>query len=187
MLNPIIAWTNTDLIKLGDPAHPEVPSTVILSDGTGNAVLADTDSAIVSLAITNNFTNGTAITDAALACFDMKNCTLTVKDTNGGMDEQLVQQKWLRVKATSLGESAFTQIGAHLDGSTWVEDAKSIGCGDATVGVNNISGAINDGTSTGTGKNNIARFDLQAHPDATANPVTHNFKLRVTYTYGTGA
>lgn len=185
MNNPIIAWCNQDLIKLGDVAHPEVPAIFQFNDGTyNNAVLTDTDSSEVQLAITNNFNNGVASADD---CFDMKNCSLTVKDTDGGMTDEIVQQKWVRVKADSLSESTFSQIGAHLDGSTWVEDAHPIGCGDATVGVNNISGAANDGDPAGTGKNNIARFTVKAHPDPMATPVKHNFKFMVVYTYGTGA
>lgn len=182
MNNPIISWTNSDLVVLG--STPEVPATVQFNNGAyGSSVLADTDSAEIQLAITNNFVNGTAATDA---CFDMKKCSVTTKDTTGGMNEQVVQEKWIRLKSDSLGESDFTEIGAHLDGGTWVEDSHNIGCGDATVGANNISGAANDGTEAGTGKTNIARFTLKAHPSTTATPTTHNFKLRVVYTYGIG-
>jgi len=186
MITPIIKWTNTGLIVLGDVAHPEVPAIVQFNDGTyGNPVLADTDSTEVQLAITNNFTNGTAAADP---CFDMVNCSLTTKDASGGYVEQVVNQKWIKAKADSLAEEVFTDIGAHLDvdGITYIEDAHSIGCGDVGVGINNISGAANDGTEAGTGKTNIARFTLKAHPSATADPVKHSFKLRVTYSYGTG-
>jgi len=184
MKEPIIAWTNSDLIVLGDPTHPEVPGIVEFNDGTaGNPVLADTDSAEIALAITNNFTNGTA---AAEPCFDMKKCTFTTKDNDGGMEEQAVQEKWVRVKSISNSEADYTAVGAHLDGATYVEDSHPIGCGDSGVGTDVISGAANDGTEAGTGKTNIARISIMAHPSSDATPVTHNLKLRVVYTYGTG-
>ena len=187
MNNPIVAWCNSSLIKFGDASHPEVPSVIQFNDGTyGNSVLTDSDSAEVSIAITNNFNNGTATADAS---YDMKNCSLTIKDTDGGMTDEIVQQKWVRVFCQSKAETSanYTQIGAHLDASTWVEDSYPIGCGDATVGANNISGAANDGTEAGTGKTNIARVTMKAHPDSAATPVKHSFKFRVVYTYGTGA
>lgn len=179
---PIVGWTNTDLVNLGTN---DVPSTVEFNDGTvGGSVLTDSDSAEVAMAITNNFTKGTAATEAV---YDMKGVSITTKDKNGGMDEECVQKKWIRVKSTSNGETDYSQIGAHLDGSNYVEDSHPIGCGDATVGVNNISGAANDGTEAGTGKTNIARFNLMCHPDEAASATDHDFRLRVVFTYGPDA
>lgn len=184
MLNPIIRWTNKDLIVLGDSAHPEVPNKIQFNDGTfNNPILADTDSAEVEFCVTNNFEKGKVVTDA---CFDMKNCSITVKKPDGSMEEQLVQEKWVRVKCVSKGDADFTAIGAHLDGASYVEDSYAIGCGDSAVGVNNISGAANDGDETKGGKNNVARMIAKCHPSLLATAGKHPFKFRLVYTYGTG-
>lgn len=184
MLNPIIRWTNKDLIVLGDPAHPEVPAKIQFNDGTyNNPILADTDSVEVEFCVTNNFTKSAP---QAEACFDMKNCSITVKKPDGSMDEQLVQEKWVKVKCVSKGDVDYTTIGAHLEGAEYTEDVYAIGCGDAVVGVNNISGAANSGNEAGDGKNNIARIKAVCHPSLLATAGKHPFKFRVVYTYGTG-
>lgn len=181
--NPIVSWLNSSLIQFGDTNHPEVPKVMQFNDGTyGNPLLADTDSAPITFYIANNFTNGVA---ASTACFDMKNCTLTTKAEDGSMNEQLVQEKWVRVKSVSKGETDYTQVGAHLDGASYVEDSHPIGCGDSTIGVNNISGAANDGTITGTGKNNVAQISAMLHSSVSPSVGKHSGKFRVTYTYGT--
>lgn len=185
MNNPIISWLNKDLIAFGDPSHPEVPNKIQFNDGTyNNPVLADTDSEEVVFYIANNFTKNAPV---ATDCFDIKNCSITVKKSeDGSMDEQLVQEKWIRVKVDSLTETEFSPIGANMSGATWVELSKAIGCGDPVVGANNISGLANDGNIAGTGKNNLAKVAAKCHPSLMATPGKHPFKFRIVYTYGTG-
>lgn len=182
---PIIAWTNKDLIILGDAAHPEVPNVIQFNDGVfNNPILAGTPSVETTFYITNNFKKGVAATED---CFDMKNCSLTVKNQeDGSMNGQLIQEKWVNLKCDSKGESVFTPVGAHLNGATWEEDALAIGCGDATIGVNNISGLINDGDETGTGKNNVVKLTAKCLPSLNASAGKHAFNFRLVYTYGTG-
>lgn len=105
---------------------------------------------------------------------DMMDCTITTKDTAGGNTGALVEQRWVRVRVDSLGESDFTAIGGV--------DTKVIGA--ATMPLGMISGAANDGNhNTEASKANYAKVTLFVDVPSTATAGNVNFLLRVTYKY----
>ncbi|MCR8641562.1 hypothetical protein NV379_02730 [Paenibacillus sp. N1-5-1-14] len=104
---------------------------------------------------------------------DMKNVTITTKDSKGDNTGELVTDKWIKVKVATMSETSFTPIGG--------ETTKSIKAGGTTA-AGTISGAINDGTTTNA-LNNFAKVTLIAEPSATATAGNVDFLLRVAYQY----
>jgi hypothetical protein len=171
MNNPIVSWLAYDLSVL-----PKMQFNNGVVDGS---VLADTDSDEVEFYIANNFTNAIA---AGTAVFDMKNVVITTKSNDvvggnvGTMDEQLVQEQWVKVKLFSDPPANYQGIGASTSdgGVTWDEVSFSLA---------DISGAANNGDPVASAAN-LAHLSAYAHPSLNATAGKHNYLLRVVYSYG---
>lgn len=181
-VNPIISWLDAGtLLEYGAVGAPA--KMLFSSDAsTYQPILAGTDSVPLKFAIANNFTKDTA---SATDCYDVKNCSLTVKSANGDFESPIVKEQWISV--TCEGSKVTKQkVGAILEGDKYVETKVPVSA-DATLEAT-IQGGVNDGKITGTGKLNVAKVEAVMHPPvetlATANKNVGKFRL--IYTFGEG-
>ena len=171
MAKPIMAWVDKDLNPLSKLQFSS-------EEGKVSAIVADTESVVATVGITNNFTNGTATETAVM---DATDCKLKVTDSEGTTNSPVVKERWIHAKCTTNGDGAYTQLG--LDNET--EVTINVSAGDPTR-PNTISGAANDGTITGTGQYNVAKIDLMAKPDLNTEATggLQSFRFVLIYSYG---
>lgn len=118
----------------------------------------------------------------------MENCSVTTKDSGGGNQGELVENKWIETRIDSMGEENeddFVKIGGEdvkaieARGSTIVvEDGENV---EYTPGQGEILGVVNNGTLDDKANYVKATFRADVPADASAGKV--NFLLRVGYQY----
>lgn len=141
-------------------------NTQLVSQWLLNTVDAGSVSQLTSFLIWNNRGGTTDVSE-------MKNCTITTKDSAGGNTGELVLDKWIEVKVDTMNESNFTPIGGV--------DVKAIKAGGA-ASASIISGAANDGDITTTAtQENFAKVTLRANVPPTATAGNYDFLTRVAY------
>lgn len=135
-------------------------------------------SAELAVDVWNNYAGATDVSN-------MQNTKITLKDSTGGDNLDMVRQKWAQVKNLSKAESAFTAIGGTDGvsyGSGMVGKEHAIGAETAAAG--EIGGYANDGSkSTADTKRNFCSLVLRALPPLNATAGVSNFLVKIAYQY----
>ncbi|GCD11787.1 hypothetical protein [Clostridium tagluense] len=168
--NPVVTWYNNT-------------NTTNVTNWNLGVVDADNDPTLTEtqFVIWNNRGGNVAVKS-------MEQCTITTKDSAGGLNLPLVKETWVQARCDSMGETMFdstTLIGATFDatGGNWKPKEHVIRAEDSAVGTGVIAGNINTGTlTTIADKQNFSKVTLRMKipPSATAGNV--DFLVRVYYT-----
>ena len=141
------------------------------------SVVADTESVVAHIGVANNFTLGTAATDAVM---DATECQLKITASDGTTESPVVKEGWIYGKCISNSDADYTRLGL-IEGN---EVKLNVSAGDASR-PNTIGGEANDGTKDNA-RYNVAKIDLFAKPDlnteATGGLI--NFRTVIVYSYG---
>lgn len=150
-------------ITLYNQANSELVST-----WTVGTVQAQTPSSELVVNIWNNKAGGTDVSD-------LKDCTITVLDSNGStFTEEVAKNKWVQVNVKSVdgNDTTWTAIG----GETTHAIKANTGVSD-----NSISGAKNDGNTAES--KNCCTIKLRVNAPINATPGSKQFKVRLTGYY----
>lgn len=149
------------------------PSITIVNDSDqtvanwdAGTVQANNDSAVLTILIWNNRGGGSALSD-------LKECTITSLDIDGGASSDTVAGKWVQVNVPSIdgNQTTWTQIGGA---TTKNLRADGVQAADGFI----IKGTTNDG-SKANAKPNYCTARLKIHVPLNANPGTKSFKMRI--------
>lgn len=171
---PILGWLKEDLTPTSELAFTSA------ADGSFAPVVAQQTSQPLTFYVANNFTKGTAATEAVQ---DATNCVIRVTALDGSMISPVVKEKWITAKCGDDG----TQVSlGGVDQSS--EQKLDVTAGDASR-PNTISGGANDGDSAVGGKYNVAKVIATLTPplNTEATGGLTEFRLVLVYSYGAGA
>lgn len=129
-------------------------------------VQANNDSAILTLLIWNNRGGQTALSD-------LKECTITSLDIDGGSSSDVVSGKWVNVNVPSIdgNQTTWTQVGGATTKSL---RADGVQAQDGFI----IKGTTNDGNKNNS-KPNYCTARLKVHVPLNATAGTKTYKLRI--------
>lgn len=142
-------------------------SEVTVASWDAGTVQADKDSSVLTLRIWNNKGNNTTPVS------DLKDCSITTLDTDGGTSSDVVAQKWVRINVPEVdgNSTTWTAIGGG--------DVKYIRAdGISSTAGYVIQGTTNDGTLTNS-KPNYCTVSLKVHVPLNATPGTKVWKTRL--------
>ena len=178
MEKPIITWV--------DPETGAAKTTLTYNAVSGGAVVADEESAVISVGIANNFTAGTA---KAVALMNATDCELRITDTTGAPAGFAVTEGWVNALCSSdpsYDEATTTYTKLGKVGEAGAEVKLSVTAGDATA-AKTIKGAINDGTvAAAKAAFNIATVKMKALVSSSTGATggTQQFRTVLVYSYG---
>lgn len=149
------------------------PSISVISDQDqtvanwdAGTVQANNDSAVLTILIWNNRGGSTALSD-------LKDCTITSLDTDGGSASDVVSGKWVNVNVKSIdgNTTTWTAVGGPTTKSL---RADGVEAADGYI----IKGTANDGNKNNS-KVNYCTVRLKVHVPLNATPGTKNWKMRI--------
>ena len=116
---------------------------------------------------------------------NMQNTRITVKDSAGGDNLEMVKQKWIEVKNLSQNEVVYTPVGG-TDGVDYGNGmvGKEHTIGAETMAAGQIGGYVNDGEKeTADTKRNFCSLVLQTLPPLNATAGTSDFLIKLGFKY----
>jgi hypothetical protein len=112
----------------------------------------------------------------------MTNCTITTKDTDGNMTIPLVREAWVQAKVVSMGEGAYSPIGAEFISGAWRGLERPMKASGSTAGSQEILGIANNGNKAdASAQNCFAEVSMRVAVPTTAVAGAVNFLVRCFY------
>lgn len=143
--------------------------SAIVSTWSVGTVQAQVASTVLTVNIWNNKGGSTAVSD-------LKDCSVTVLDSNGSTsDEDVAKNKWVQINVPSIdgNSTTYTAIG----GATTKAIRANSGVSD-----NTIKGDTNNGVSANSGAN-VATVNFRIMAPINSDPGNKTFKIRLTGYY----
>ena len=137
-----------------------------IANWDAGTIQANNDSTVLTMRVWNNRGGGTAVSD-------LKECTVTSLDTDGGASSDVVSGRWIQVNVNSVdgNTTTWTQVGGTTTKSI---RADGVPVSDGYI----IKGTTNDG-STNNSKTNYCTIRVKIHVPLNATPGTKTCKLRI--------
>ena len=144
-------------------------NTSTVSTWNVGTVQAQTPSAELVVNIWNNKGGQSAVSD-------LKDCTVTVLDSNGSTyTEDVAREKWVQVNVQSIdgNDTTWTAIGGETTHGIRANSGQT---------ENTISGAVNNGQAASSGPN-VCTAKFRINTPINATPGSKSFKIRLTGYY----